>query len=202
MRTEIIYIELIQGHSGPAWIGYGQFTKSGRTVYFDGKVFGRGQGIIGNHVDIESGEEYWISGVKKNGADRHKYGSGKIHIDKSVIDDYLKIIGQSTLPKNKFILVEINNVPNKELSRTIENKKFTEDSFDRELLYKDNPKDLKDDELEKVLKYYSKIDLTEYPLKSRKLYVDKIDTLTNELEARNKKTMSHNAGKLSIRTKH
>ena len=60
MKTEIIYIELIEqfDHTGPAWIGYGQFSKSGHTVYFNGKVFGRGQGIIGNHVDIESGEEY------------------------------------------------------------------------------------------------------------------------------------------------
>lgn len=92
MKTEILYVELIQqfDHRGSAWIGYGQFSKSKRTVYFNGKVFGRGQGTIGNHVDIESGEEYWISGVKKNGEDRHKYGSGMIHLDNSVVQDYLK----------------------------------------------------------------------------------------------------------------
>lgn len=187
MRTEILYVELIQGHSGPAWIGYGQFNKSGRTVYFNGKVFGRAQGIIGNHVDIESGDEYWISGVKKNGEDRHWAGKGKIHIDKTVIDDYLKIICETTLQNNKFIPIELNNVPNKELSKEIENKKSTEDSFNRDLLHKDNPKDLTEDELKKVLKYYSKIDLTEYPIKSRKSYVDKIDALKYELENRNKK---------------
>ncbi len=190
MRTEILYVELIQGHSGPAWIGYGQFNKSGRTVYFNGKVFGRGQGIIGNHVDIDLGDEYWISGVKKNGEDRHWAGSGKIHIDKTVISDYLKIIGETALPKNKFILVDLNNIPNKELSREIENKKFTEDSFDRDFLRKDNPKDLKDDELQNVLKYYSKLDLTEYPIKSRKSYVDIIDALTRELDERNKNNVA------------
>jgi hypothetical protein len=190
MRTEILYVELIQGHSGPAWIGYGQFNKSGRTVYFNGKVFGRAQGIIGNHVDIKLGDEYWISGVKKNGEDRHWAGSGKIHIDNSVIDDYLKIIGETTLPKNKFMLVDLNNVPNKDLSREIENKKISEHSFDRNLLHKDNPKDLKDDELKKVLNYYSKLDLTEYHIKARKGYVDIIDALTNELEERNKNNLA------------
>lgn len=189
MKTEILYVELIQqfDHRGSAWIGYGQFSKSGRTVYFNGKVFGRGQGSIGNHVDIESGEEYWISGVKKNGEDRHNYGSGKIYLDKSVIEDYLKIISETKLPKNKFILVDLDNVPNKKLSREIENKKFTEDSFDRDLLYKNNPKDLKDNEFDKIIKYYSKIDLSEYPIKSRKSYVDKLDDLTTELNERKKK---------------
>jgi len=189
MKIEILYVELIErfDHSGSAWIGFGQFSKSRRTVYFSGKVFGRGQGIIGNHVDIESGEEYWISGVKKNGEDRHKYGSGKIYLDKSAIIDYLKIIGETTLPKNKFILVDLNNNPNKELSREIENKKITEDSFNKELLYKNNPKDLKDDELKKVIKYYSKIDLTDIPLKSRKSYVYKLDILTTELNKREEK---------------
>jgi hypothetical protein len=123
MKKEILYVELIQiyDHKGPAWIGYGQFSKSGRSVYFNGKVFTKEQGVIGNHFDIENGDEYWISGIKKNGEDRHRYGSGKIHIDKSVIDDYLKIICEAKLPKNKFILVDLDNIPNKELSRKIEN---------------------------------------------------------------------------------
>jgi hypothetical protein len=136
MRTEMLYVELKQGHSGPAWIGYGEFSKSGQTVYFDGKVLKKGQGINSNHFDIESGDEYWISGVKKNGADRHWTGSGKVHLDKSAIDDYLKIIGQTFLLKNKFILVELINIPNRELSRKIENSKLTEEPIVRVILSK------------------------------------------------------------------
>jgi len=124
VKTEILFVELKQGHSGPAWIGYGHFSKSGKAVYFDGKVFRKGQGISGNHFDIETGEEYWISGVKKNGEDRHKNGSGKIQLDNAVVSDYLKIIGKTELPKNKFILIDLNNVPNKELSKEIENNKL------------------------------------------------------------------------------
>jgi hypothetical protein len=78
MKTEILYVELKQGHSGPAWIGYGQFSKSGQTVYFDGKVLKKGQGIISNHFDIENGDEYWISGVKKNGGRFRKSSFGQI----------------------------------------------------------------------------------------------------------------------------
>jgi hypothetical protein len=112
-------------------------------------------------------------------------GSGKVHLDKSAVDDYLKIIGQTTLPKNKFILVDLNNIPNKVLSREIENSKLTEEPFDRELLYKKTPKDLTDDELKRVVAYYNDLDLTEYPLKSRKGYIEKINDLTTELQTRN-----------------
>ena len=130
MRTEILYVELKHGHSGPAWIGYGQFSKSGQTIYFDGKVLKKGQGIISNHFDIENDDEYWISGVKKNGTDRHWTGSGKIYLDKSAVGEYLKIIGQAALPKNKFILVDLNNIPNKELSKEIENSKASDDTLE------------------------------------------------------------------------
>lgn len=89
--------------------------------------------MISNHFDIENGDEYWISGVKKNGAERHRAGSGKVHLDRSVMEDYLKITGQATLPKSKYILVDLNNIPDKELSREIENSKLTEERFDKGL---------------------------------------------------------------------
>ncbi len=129
MKKELIYLEMIQDHThtGPAWIGYGLFNKTGKTVYFNGKVFRRGNISIGNHFDIELGAEYWISGVKKNTEDRHWAGSGKIQIDKAVVSDYLAFIGETTLPKNKFILVELINEPNKDLARKIENTKLTEE---------------------------------------------------------------------------
>ena len=187
MKTEILYVELIEtkGHHGPAWIGYGQFNKSRRTIYFNGKVFGKGKGIIGNHFDIEQGDEYWISGVKKNGEDRHWAGSGKIQIDKSVINDYLQIIGENTLLKSKFIVVDLNNIPNKELARNIENKKLTDDSFNSDLLRVDNLKKIKDEDITRILKYYSRLDLTNSSEKTRMEYLNKIDALTYELKQRN-----------------
>jgi len=35
-----------------------------------------------NYYDLENRESYWISGVKKNGEDRHWAGGGKIKIEK------------------------------------------------------------------------------------------------------------------------
>ena len=100
-------------------------------------------------------------------------------------EDYLKVIGINSLPKNKFILVDLNNIPNKDLSRKIENIKLTEEPFNRGLLQRKNTKDLTSDELKSAFEYYSDIDLTNIPLKSRKLYKEKLDNLTNELGARN-----------------
>jgi hypothetical protein len=68
------YIELKRGHSddGPAWIAYVTQSKSGRTVYFNGrglmKLKGQRRGASGgNYIDVETGESFWVSGVKKAG---------------------------------------------------------------------------------------------------------------------------------------
>lgn len=126
MKSEIIYVELKTGYSdnGPAWIGKGFYSKSGQSIYFNNKVFKRGSGISGNYYDIETMNEYWISGVKKDGTDRHWAGNGKIMIDKSTLAEYLQIINANELPKNKFELTDLNNIPNKSLANEIENRKM------------------------------------------------------------------------------
>jgi hypothetical protein len=100
------FIELKSGFNddGPAWIGQVQLSRSGRTVYFNGKALKRGGGGSGNHFDLETGEEYWISGIKKNGKDRHWAGSGKITIEAAAVDPYLKAIGVKELNPKKFII--------------------------------------------------------------------------------------------------
>ena len=111
MKPEIKYIELKSGYgdNGPAWIGIAEFSKSGRTVYFNGKAMknSNAMGIAGNYFDIETGEEYWISGIKKDGTDRHWAGGGKIMIDKNVIDLYLSKVNFDLLDKRYFEIVEI-----------------------------------------------------------------------------------------------
>ena len=105
-----MYIEnKSQGHSGSAWIAYVEFSKSGQTVYFDNKSLKKLKtaGISGNHFDIETGEEYWISGVKKNGEDRHWAGGGKVMLDKDCVEEYLKFIEAYYVDERKYIIVEI-----------------------------------------------------------------------------------------------
>jgi len=92
----IMYVELKSGgDSGPAWIGRVRTSKTGRTVYYRGRTLRRKQGIAGNHIDIESGDEFWISGVKKDGTDRHWAGSGPVDIDADVLDEYLEMVNPS-----------------------------------------------------------------------------------------------------------
>lgn len=103
-----MYIELKTGYqdNGPAWIGRATFSKSGQTVYFNGKALKRmgGGGVEGNHCDSETDDEYWVSGVKKDGTDRHWAGSGKIMIDARVVDEYLALVGKDKLNMSRFEL--------------------------------------------------------------------------------------------------
>jgi len=85
-NNEIRYIERKTGCSddGPAWIGRVELSKSGSTVYFNNKAFRKWQSAAGNYRDVETGEAYWISGVKTDGTDRHWAGHGKIFIEKAL----------------------------------------------------------------------------------------------------------------------
>lgn len=70
MAHDLMYIELKTGYSddGPAWIGYVKASKSGKTLYFNDHAFQKCRGTYSNYRDIESGEAYWISGLKKRKA--------------------------------------------------------------------------------------------------------------------------------------
>jgi hypothetical protein len=126
MKKRIMYVELMSGFNdnGPAWIGSVAYSKAGQTIYFNGKAFKKSSGISGNYHDLETGEEYWISGVKKNQQDRHWAGSGKVMIDRHCIDEYLKIVGKSSLDERLFTIVSLlPSVPSEKFHET-ENKKL------------------------------------------------------------------------------
>ncbi len=154
MRTEIKYLELKSGFSGngPAWIGLVSFSKSGKTIYFDGKAFQRmgSARIQGNFMDIESGDEYWISGVKKDLSDRHKFGGGKIFVEKRILNDYLKIIDKTELPKTDFELTEVETEKPVERINELENEKIERTEFSSDLYWKE-PNELSNDEIEYVI---------------------------------------------------
>jgi hypothetical protein len=89
MKSRIMYIEQkSDGVSGPARIGRVTFSKSGKSVHYRGRTFQTlaGRGFKANYFDVETGNEYWISGCKKNGHDR-LYG-GTVEIDEDVAEEY------------------------------------------------------------------------------------------------------------------
>ena len=108
---DIRYIELKTGYqdNGPAWIGKVSVSKTGKTVYFNDHAFQRYNAAIGNYIDIESGDIYWISRVKKDGNDRHWAGNGKIIIDRKVIDEYLFETDTDALDPAKFDVRDIED---------------------------------------------------------------------------------------------
>lgn len=127
-----MYIELKSGFSdnGPAWIGKVEFSKTGQTIYFDNKALKRikNGGINSNYYNIETGEDYWVSGIKQNGQDRHWAGGGKVMIDKNSIPEYLDLLNLVELNAEKFVVVEFSNT-DKERFRNIENTPLTDEQY-------------------------------------------------------------------------
>ena len=50
---------------------------------------------------IETGEMFWVSGVKKKGCDRHWAGSGKVLIEAAAVPEYLAVIGAKALDRSR-----------------------------------------------------------------------------------------------------
>jgi hypothetical protein len=75
-RTRIMYIESkAAGLTGPARIGRVTFSKSGSSLHYRGRTYQslKGHGFKANYFDVETGEAFWISGCRADGAD-HLYG--------------------------------------------------------------------------------------------------------------------------------
>jgi len=94
MKPRIMYIEdKSAGLSGPARIGRVTFSKTGTTIYYRGRSYRRTKsGYKWNYFDVESGAEFWISGCRKDGADR-LYGERiPVEIDEDVRTEYWSVI--------------------------------------------------------------------------------------------------------------
>ena len=84
-----MYIECKSGElNGWGRIGRVGFSKTGRTLFYQGKSFQSLKGgYKANFYDLETGEHYWISGPKKSGGDR-LYGAPGVEIDEDVRQEY------------------------------------------------------------------------------------------------------------------
>ena len=89
MKSKIMYVEYKgDGLAGTAWITRVSFSKTGKSVYFDGKTLETldGRGYKANYFDIETGERYWISGPRKDGGDA--LYPNVVEIDEDVREEY------------------------------------------------------------------------------------------------------------------
>jgi hypothetical protein len=87
-----MYVESkASGLTGEARIGRVSFSKTGRTLYYRGHAFRSlkgGGGLKANYYDVATGDEYWISGPKRDGSDRLYGERTPIEIDDDVRDEY------------------------------------------------------------------------------------------------------------------
>ena len=94
-ERRVMYIENKEGDIDgvSARIGWVSFSKTGRTVYYRDRALKRakGGGIYGNYFDEETGEEYWISGIKKRGSNAHYAEPVDISIDDDALNEYKKL---------------------------------------------------------------------------------------------------------------
>ncbi|WP_433968207.1 hypothetical protein [Tunturiibacter gelidiferens] len=91
IKPRIMYIEY-KGNdlTGPARIGRVTFSKTGETLYYRGKSFQslKGNGFKANYFDVDTLEEYWISGPKKSGGDSLYATNVATEIDDDVREEY------------------------------------------------------------------------------------------------------------------
>lgn len=94
-NSRIMYIEdKSNGTQGEARIGRVYFSKSGKTLYYRGQSFKslKGAGFKSNYYEVDSGNEFWISGPKKDQNDRLYGGNKGVVIDPDVYDEYMQLV--------------------------------------------------------------------------------------------------------------
>ena len=97
-KSRIMYVENKSGGlEGPARIGRVYYSKTGKTLYYKDQRFRslKGSGFKANYYDVDTGDEYWISGPRKDRNDRLYGGQSGVVIDDDVIDEYELIINGS-----------------------------------------------------------------------------------------------------------
>jgi len=91
----LMYVEnkdgTLDGREGR--IGWVTFSKTGKTVYYRNRTLhkSKGQGIRGNFFDENTGEEYWVSGVKIRGSNAHWAEHTGIKVDDDAVEEYNRI---------------------------------------------------------------------------------------------------------------
>lgn len=94
-RSRIMYIEdKSECLNGPARIGRVYFSKSGKSLFYRGRVFQslKGSGFKANYFDVDTGDHFWISGPRKDQNDRLYGGFRDVEIDDDARDEYVELI--------------------------------------------------------------------------------------------------------------
>ena len=96
-RSRIMYIEdKSEGLKGEARIGKFYLSKTGKTLYYKGLKFQslKGNGFKSNYFEVDSEDEYWISGPRKDENNRLYGGNRGVEIDVDIHNQYYELFSR------------------------------------------------------------------------------------------------------------
>ncbi|MFJ2738408.1 hypothetical protein ACIO3O_01945 [Streptomyces sp. NPDC087440] len=101
MPRRIMFVQLKTGYDtdrGPSWIGWVDFSKTWSTARFHERTLRRAEGMFdANFHDTETGEEFWVSGPKRDRTDA-RYGPRAAEIEPDAADAYRAFLDGAPLP--------------------------------------------------------------------------------------------------------
>ena len=89
--TKLMYIESKAGGlAGPARIGRVTMSKTGATIYYKGQSFQtvKGTSFKAHYRDSATGDDYWITTPRQDGADRAHKSHLPVEIDEDAREEY------------------------------------------------------------------------------------------------------------------
>ena len=102
-KPRIMYIEDKSASlNGPARIGRVTFSKTGKSIRYRGRTFRslKGNGFKSNYYDVDTGEQFWISGPRKDGLDRlYPSSTLSVRIDRDAAEEYWRDIRGQRPPR-------------------------------------------------------------------------------------------------------
>ena len=103
-KSRVMYMECkAESLNGPARIGRVTFSKTGKSLYYNGHLFCslKGSGFKANYRNQDTWEEYWISGPRRDGKDRLYVSNIPVEIDEDVREEYWSEIRKKPELKNR-----------------------------------------------------------------------------------------------------
>ena len=100
MAKRLMFVQLKTGYDldrGPSWIGWVDFNKSWKTARFHGRELRRFQSFDSNFFDVETMEDFWLSGPKRDRTDT-RYGPSTTEIDEDARATYDAFLAGAPLP--------------------------------------------------------------------------------------------------------
>jgi hypothetical protein len=96
----VMFVQLKTGYQvdrGPAWISVVHFNRSWKTARWHGKALRRCQLIDANFYDVETHDEYWLSGPHSDRRDT-RYSNIRPSVDPEAATAYEAFLAGAPLP--------------------------------------------------------------------------------------------------------